>query len=137
MGVPPASLAPSSKQPTRLRRAFGVGTTAASTIFWGAIAFLSVGIPHHPCVPRSDFNASRFNDLASRSIFSRNEPPNPAKYFSERPEMTSHDGKSRKATRKTKSTKGTKGEITRILETHSGDHAGGYYPSGPPKPVSS
>src|SRR5947207_301327 len=37
------------------------------------------------------FNASRFNDLASRSIFPRNEPPNPAKYFSEGPEMTSHD----------------------------------------------
>jgi hypothetical protein len=34
------------------------------------------------------FNASRFNDLASRSIFPRNEPPNPAKYFSERPEIT-------------------------------------------------
>ena len=31
--------------------------------------------------------------------FPRNEPPNPAKYFSERPEMTSHDGKSRKAKR--------------------------------------
>src|SRR5438128_7211139 len=31
------------------------------------------------------------NDFASRSIFPRNEPPNPAKYFSERPEMTSHD----------------------------------------------
>ena len=30
-------------------------------------------------------------------IFPRNEPPNPAKYFSERPEMTSRDGKSRKA----------------------------------------
>src|SRR6266513_3352172 len=41
-------------------------------------------------------------------IFSRNEPPNPAKYFSERPEMTSHDGKSGKATSKTKSSKGTK-----------------------------
>src|SRR5438477_11642588 len=39
--------------------------------------------------------------------------------------MTTHDGKSRKAkTRKTKSTKGTKGEITQILQTHSGDHAG-------------
>src|SRR5438067_2779928 len=38
--------------------------------------------------------------------------------------MTSHDGKSRKAkTRKTKSTKGTKDEITRILQTHSGDHS--------------
>ena len=47
--------------------------------------------PHHPWVPRSGFNASRFNDLASRSIFPRNEPPNPAKYFSEGPEMTSHD----------------------------------------------
>jgi hypothetical protein len=34
-------------------------------------------------------------------FFSRNEPPNPAEYSSERPEMTSHDGKSRKATRKT------------------------------------
>jgi hypothetical protein len=33
------------------------------------------------------FNASRFNDLASRSIFPRNEPPNPAKYLGERPEM--------------------------------------------------
>src|SRR5207302_9812795 len=55
--------------------------------------------------------------------FPRNEPPNPAKYLSERPEMTTHDGKSRKAkTRKTKSTKGTKGEITQILQTHSGDH---------------
>jgi hypothetical protein len=43
------------------------------------------------------FNASRFNDLASRSIFPRNEPPNPAKYFSERPQMTSHDGESKKA----------------------------------------
>jgi hypothetical protein len=39
------------------------------------------------------FNASRFNDLASRSIFPRNEPPNPAKYFSERLEMTSHEEK--------------------------------------------
>ena len=37
--------------------------------------------------------------------------------------MTSHDGRSRKATR-TKSTKGTKREITQILQTHSGDHAG-------------
>src|SRR5438046_8793271 len=33
------------------------------------------------------FNASRFNDLASPSIFPRNEPPNPAKYSSERPEI--------------------------------------------------
>src|SRR5438270_14017181 len=62
--------------------------------------------------------------LASRSIFPRNEPPNPAKYIGERPELTSHGGKSRKATRKTKSTKGTKGEITQILQTHSGDHVG-------------
>src|SRR4029453_13302729 len=45
-------------------------------------------------------------------------------YFGERPEMISHDGKSRKATTKTKSTKGTKSEITRILQTHSGDHTG-------------
>jgi len=37
------------------------------------------------------FNASRFNDLASQSIFPRNEPPNPAKYFSERPEMIPHE----------------------------------------------
>src|SRR4029077_18249518 len=58
------------------------------------------------------------------SFFSRNEPPNPAKYSSERPEMTSHDGKSRKATRKTKSTKGTKYEITQILQTQPGDHPG-------------
>jgi len=33
------------------------------------------------------FNVSRFNDLASRSIFPRNERPNPAKYIGERPEM--------------------------------------------------
>src|SRR5439155_24654649 len=52
--------------------------------------------PHHPWVPRSGFNASRFNDLASRSIFPRNEPPNPAKYFSEGPEMTSHDEEPRR-----------------------------------------
>jgi hypothetical protein len=39
------------------------------------------------------------------SVFSRNEPPKPAKYFGEPPEMTSQDGKSRKATTKTKSIK--------------------------------
>jgi hypothetical protein len=33
------------------------------------------------------FNPSRFNDFASRSIFPRNERPNPAKYLGERPEM--------------------------------------------------
>jgi hypothetical protein len=38
--------------------------------------------------------------------------------------MTSHDGKSRKAPRKTKSNKGTKDEITQIVQTRSGDHAG-------------
>jgi hypothetical protein len=38
--------------------------------------------------------------LTSRSIFSRNEPPNPAEYSGERPELSSHVGKSRKATRK-------------------------------------
>src|SRR5205814_8470887 len=57
--------------------------------------------------------------------FPRNEPPNPAKYLGERPEMTLMMGSQEKAkTRKTKLTKGTKGEITRILQTHSGDHAG-------------
>src|SRR5262249_2444865 len=38
--------------------------------------------------------------LEKSQNFPRNERPNPAKYSSERPEMTSHDGKSRKATEK-------------------------------------
>ena len=75
------------------------------------------------CAPQSVTSASPWC-LEKSPNFSRNEPPNPAKYSSERPEMTTHDGKSRKATSKTKSTKGTKGEITQILQTHSGDHTG-------------
>jgi plastocyanin len=40
-----------------------------------------------------------------RLHFPRNEPQNLTEYTGERPEMTTHDGKSRKAPRKTKSTK--------------------------------
>ena len=53
----------------------------------GAIAFLAVGIAHHPCVPAVRLQRFTLNDFALRSIFSRNEPPNPAKYLSERREM--------------------------------------------------
>jgi len=45
------------------------------------------------------FNASRFNDLASQSTFSRNEPPNPAKYLGERPEMIPRHEEPKKATK--------------------------------------
>src|SRR5436190_825559 len=92
-----------SVYPPRWAKAFGV-----SFCFW------VVPYPGYPCNPW----------FLEFLFFSRNEPPNPAKYSSERPEMTTHDGKSRKATSKTKSTKGTKGEITQILQTHSGDHTG-------------
>src|SRR6478752_642010 len=61
---------------------------------------------------------------AANPIFPHNLALVSVLYLSERPQMTSHDGKSRKATRKTKSTKVTKDEITRILQTRSGDHAG-------------
>src|SRR4029077_8317876 len=39
------------------------------------------------------------------SVFPRNEPPNPAKYCGERPEMTSHGEKSKKAKQQRKEIK--------------------------------
>src|SRR5205823_975410 len=72
--------------------------TAASTIFWSDRFFIRWHL-HHPRVPRVSFNPSRFNDSALPSIFPRNEPPNPAKYFSERPEMIPHHEEPKKATK--------------------------------------
>src|SRR5947208_2727217 len=76
-----------------------------------SFCFWVVPYPRYPCNPW----------FLEFLFFPRNEPPNPAKYLSEGPEMTTHDGKSRKATRKTKLIKGTKGEITQILQTHAGN----------------
>ena len=39
-------------------------------------------------LPRSRFTVEPFSDLILRSHFPRNEPPNPAKYSRERPEMS-------------------------------------------------
>jgi hypothetical protein len=88
MGVPAAFPAPTSKQPTRLRRAFGVGTTAVSTALARNIRACRAEALCEGGYSAVSFNASCFNDLALRSIFPRNEPPNPAKYLGERPEMT-------------------------------------------------
>src|SRR5438477_11997024 len=55
-----------------------------------SFCFWVVPYPRYPCNPW----------FLEFLFFSRNEPPNPAKYLGERPELTSHGGKSRKATRK-------------------------------------
>src|SRR5947208_13701830 len=91
MGVPPASLAPTSKQPTRLplQPPFVKSVPAAP----------------QPCA-NGGCSAVRLQsftcDLALRSIFPRNETQNSAKYFSERPEMIPHETEDQRRPKKQK-----------------------------------
>jgi len=74
-GVPPAS---NAKQPNPPSLGFGMGTTAASISPVREIGVIRGCLPNFAC----------------------NRRPNFAQYISERPELTSHDEDSKKATTK-------------------------------------
>src|SRR6266513_3604928 len=68
---------------------------------------------HPPCHPGIRCNSVSLEITPARN-FPRNARPNFTEYLSERPEMTSHDGKSTKA----KTTKGNNTYENKINESH-------------------